>query len=197
MYKYKRNSHYFADHSDLQVCSDAGFLWGDGNVRAYDKPELQVTLAPKDIRFLERMKNRIGYEGPIPLRTRGKYSLNVLSVYDKKIINDLKFFGVVPNKTYNPVIPNLVGEQKLAFIAGLHMADGCLTRERYPRWETCSNKPEILAWARESLCDLAPLNIEKHPTVYRIRACGSRAKAINDLLTSLPIDYMKRKTYAR
>jgi len=127
MTKYSVNPNFFSA-LNAESAFVAGFIAADGNV-CYKNNRLNIKLAVKDLIILQYIKKKLQSTHKIHTYTQAKYTHVQLTIYNKKILEDLKCkFNVKPRKslTYKPL--NL-GSKDLngAFIKGLLLGDGWIT----------------------------------------------------------------------
>lgn len=118
----KYNDLFFENKSD-ELYYFWGFILGDGCL-ATDKKRKWITISlnEKDIEILERFCDwlHIEYDNI----KHYKYNVCRLNIYSDAFKQDLLKFGIVSNKTYNPIIPNIEKEYIIPFLLGLLDADG-------------------------------------------------------------------------
>ncbi len=105
---------------DLSALYWLGFLLADGSVSHKPRWVITVRLARRDLSHLEMLQRFLG--GRI---SHSRKSYPVLMVYSKILVLRLAELGVVPRKTYNPVLPRdeLVCA---ALLREIFDGDGCL-----------------------------------------------------------------------
>lgn len=129
----------------------AGFMAADGNISGR-KYEMKIELSERDLLFLERIKNLLQLEGSVKKRLvknskrngewqdSTNYSLNFSS---QQVVNDLKRFNIVPNKTKIYDFPEWLMTHTLAnhFMRGYMDGDGHLglRDDKKLRWHLAGN----------------------------------------------------------
>lgn len=129
----RRYCHYFFDFNFFEKIDTEekayflGFIYADGCIY---KNTLKISISSKDIDILEKFKTCINSNHPIretfPSTNFGnKTSMISLELTHKKLCDDLKKFGVVPNKTFKIIFPeNLDPKLYNHFIRGYIDGDG-------------------------------------------------------------------------
>lgn len=123
-----------------------GFIAADGNISS-NRNRIKIALAEQDSEILEKIKNEIEIErGILHTETNKGFLISELSWSSKNHKEQLKKYGIVPNKTYHPIlVPSLPFELQLAYIQGYFDGDGCFKDDKnYCRWEVCSYRKENL-----------------------------------------------------
>jgi len=125
---YTRNDNAFSNIT-LEACYWAGFIAADGCL--YNKRELRVCLSNADKGHLEKLRNFIGYTGPL---AQSKITTNLyLVVSSSQIYSDLnKNFNITPRKSLTLLPPiGLTYKQSLAYIIGYIDGDGSIGYNSY------------------------------------------------------------------
>jgi len=194
--EYNKNREYF-DEPNLENCSIAGFIAADGNVY---KNRLTIKLANKDHDFLCKIRDSIGYSGPISVVDRvievkvhpeyqyparvAKYS--ILQVSCPEYIEPLsKNWNIIPNKSLILKCPNIKNyEQCLAYLAGLINGDGSVSLLKSPKSKmgkfldiNITGTKEICEWVK-FMCDLiAPYSSKALSNIF-VSETGKRGSAV-------------------
>lgn len=112
-----------------------GFTLADGSVnQSLHHNQLQFQIQAKDIEILNFIRSCIQPSSSIFQYSRINISgsqSNVVHVVfsSKKILENLAFYGYVPNKTYTELrLPNIPSKFLGDFIRGVFDGDGCITR---------------------------------------------------------------------
>jgi hypothetical protein len=105
-----------------------GWILSDGCI--YNN-RLILNLASKDIEVLYKIKEIFEYEGPIlksVIKNNNKeFYYNSLSIYSKKLTEDLNKYEVVPAKSLILKYPKLVEWRNMRhFVRGYFEGDGCV-----------------------------------------------------------------------
>ena len=146
-------------------CYWAGFIFGDGSINRKSK-RLAVGLSIVDIEHLKKLSYFICGENRVKTYNNNKcngktYQSCHFSIANTNLANNLKTFGIVPNKTYESslILPK---KYQTDFIRGYFDADGCFT----------TNKREIYLYHRICWASYLKENLEiiaKYlPTTYKI-----------------------------
>jgi hypothetical protein len=133
--KYRLNEKFFETPTQWNETQSYifGFILGDGH-NAVKIGTLQISLANKDRLFLEKINHKI-QDKPLTISDKTKYREKYhtktqnqvrMSVYSKKISDDLLSLGVSQNKTIECHFPNFLSPENMRhFVRGLIDADGC------------------------------------------------------------------------
>lgn len=122
---------YFSEINCPEKAYWLGFLFTDGSVDKYKgagRIRLQLQEADKEI--LEKFKKDLNIESAIIYDNRPNKACCSVEFKSDQIFEDLKQYGIVPQKTYKQdrLLYEKIPEQYLlAFILGLFDGDGCLT----------------------------------------------------------------------
>lgn len=137
--KFNINENFFEyQNQNSQSSYTLGLLASDGTV-AQKENMICIELQQKDREVLEQVNLALENERPIKdyVRANG-YKNSKLYFYSKKIKNDLKFYDIIPNKTYlaQDFIKNIKINYFWDFIRGFFDGDGSITSANYSiRWQ--------------------------------------------------------------
>jgi intein/homing endonuclease len=139
---YENNHNLFSEDSE-KVFYLAGFIAADGCIRIaktnkdrnHINYRIVIALSEKDLEFLKTLRNTIGCENPIgfyesKLSQRNKKwndsKIVKLSITSKQMVEDLRRFNVVPNKSLTYDLPEWIIDHPLLnhFIRGYVDGDG-------------------------------------------------------------------------
>ena len=185
-----------------------GFLLADGCVtKETEKGHDRIRLLLKDLDHVRKFKGFLKTDYEVKERRMRKYINYQISVSSRRIANDLKRFGVVPNKTGTVAVPDdnkqiIVNRH---FWRGFTDGDGSVFWRRqhrnpnltYPGFYLCSNSRRILEQFNNFLqyhC-LKGLYIgsRSNRKLLQIQATGAPAKKIVQLLYQDATEYLTRK----
>lgn len=139
--KYNLDFNFFSKDTEYSFYW-AGFIAADGWVRSDSKSGyvLGLELSIKDIEHLKKFKEDIQaeqliktFEKPERYISNNKKTpiskICSLLICSKQIVNNLKRFGIIPNKTYKLNIPDWLKEHDLLhhFLRGYIDGDGCFS----------------------------------------------------------------------
>lgn len=183
-----------------------GFLSADGSIK---NNELSIGLANKDrehlIKFLKFIDSKNSIIDTMSHCTNNNkyYPSSHINIYSIKLINDLKKYNIVSNKSYQNInfLSNIPKEYFDPFIIGYFDGDGWFTfTEKSHGFGFCGNEKTIIA-IRDylfSLYDwnLSILNYSKSKITYYIQ--GQSFKRIQDFINlylsySEDCDLLERK----
>lgn len=163
--KYKINDDY--DFNSPNGAWLLGFLAADGYLPKTKGATNRVTLtlARIDEEILYKIKEELGYEGPIyQFETNNGFPASSLSFTSKKLRKQIENYGIVNNKTFKlkELPKKLSQDYMIDFIRGFFDGDGSIyssARERKVGMSfTCANK--------EFLEDIASFLTEKYGVTY-------------------------------
>lgn len=103
-----------------------GFIFADGNVY---KNRLTIELNDSDATHLEKFKKSICANHPLK-RYRGRNTISI-SINSKQLVNNLKKYGCIPNKTNLGYIDNVPICFYKDFLRGYLDGDGYIDKKRY------------------------------------------------------------------
>lgn len=107
-----------------------GFLFTDGSVDHYKTTgRIRLQLQEKDLEILEKFKEDLGIDSKIIYDVRSNSTCCSVEFVDEQIFNDLRKYGIIPNKTYmiNRIPYDKIPEEYLKnFVLGLFDGDGNL-----------------------------------------------------------------------
>ena len=172
----------------------AGFIAADGSVqyRKYSKI-LKITLALQDKGHLEKIKNMLSSNHPIKEYLVKKSNLvkketksAELQIANSKLVDDLKKFGIVPNKTKTYRMPDWLVNHQLVhhFMRGYFDGDGTvcysgLAKNRKVRqlsWNVLGTEYFVDQYRKilaQSL-QIEELKIIKHKSIFKIATTGNK-----------------------
>lgn len=113
-----------------------GILITDGQVQHPKQSSklCRLDLLEQDKKILEYLKQYLGVSNKIHLydTPNKKNKMARISIYSDKLCENLAHWGVVPNKTFLTVFPNISPSLYRHFIRGCSDGDGCIT---YDCWK--------------------------------------------------------------
>lgn len=153
---------YFEDINTEKKAYFLGLLITDGNIFDNYKtkshpPNINLTLQEQDKYLLESLKNELKIKKEITHDGRGSCQL---AVFSNKMAEDLKVFGIVPNKTFSIHFP-ILKEKRLMphLIRGIIDGDGSISFYSRPNRKVhtkavrlCSANPDFLNAVLDFLC---------------------------------------------
>ena len=136
MRKYTLNEIYFEEINSSEKAYLLGLIYADG---CNYTPTNTITLyfQEQDKHILEDIKKLLHYNAPLKKIKAKKESHStafVLTMYSKKMSEDLSALGVMQNKTFKTTFPNIPKDLFNHFIRGYFDGDGCIiVRKRMER----------------------------------------------------------------
>jgi transposase-like protein len=119
------NENYFEKIDTEQKAYFLGFIFADDNIC---KNQLSIEIHFKDRELLKLFKNELHLKSKISYRKRENTEVCCIRVVSKKICEDLKQYGIVPNKTYiTKHLPKISEEFIPHFLRGLLDGDGWIS----------------------------------------------------------------------
>lgn len=155
---YKLNKDYFEKIDSALKAQIIGFIWADGYI--YENTAvLTIELKYTDIEVLEVIKKELQTEKPIEEtlkkdKRNGKlYKACRLQIHSKKIINDLKKFGIAQGKSLSliPNFLNIPSEYWKYTWLGTFDGDGYILRETSKGPNTiglCGSEETVIAFKK-------------------------------------------------
>lgn len=129
----KMDENYFSKIDSEEKAYILGLLFTDGNVSP-DKnrqPNIRIGLKLSDVNILLRIKEELKLGSSLIYDKRANKESVVLAFRSQRIADDLKKFGIVPNKTYlTSNLPNIENSLLPHFIRGLIDGDGSIFWEK-------------------------------------------------------------------
>lgn len=185
------NENYFSEIDTEEKAYWLGFIAADGNV---SKNRLRINLARKDSEHLYKFRNALQSVSKIKEYTVDLNKINkkwtkhckmcYFVVTSSKMINDLKKYNIIPNKTKYFELPSLLINNKYidSFYRGYFDGDGCI---KYNHKKICidlrGNK-YFLEETHKIICDVVFNETIKHniyfDKTYRISYYGDYAEKI-------------------
>lgn len=195
--KYSFNEDFF---SEITLASSywAGFIAADGCIsdRIGNSKTLTITLSEKDKEHIEKLREIIGYTGPISkriakikkpvLKEYGAYSMSIIS---NSICNALgRVFNIYPRKTYNLFPPDISDYGcKIEFARGLIDGDGNISNKSISLCNTKSICYWLLYLVKSHGIETAviPHKIKRTKSAYVVVFYGNRlSKKVCDFIYS-------------
>lgn len=131
--KYYVEENYFNNQSD-NVFYIIGFTMADGNIEISSeiKQRIRYCIAEKDKEVLEFIAKEISPQSPIRIYNRKNNRIEAnLSLFSNKLCNDIKNFGIIPNKTRKEELINIPEKYKYSYLRGLFDGDGTIGLYNY------------------------------------------------------------------
>ena len=146
------NNNIFNTIQSENVAYWLGFLAADGSVSAQRTTRLYIGLARKDREHLSKFLQFIGSDASITdyeVKCKQKvYPASSISIYSNNICNDLKSYGIIPDKShinYN-FLENIPQEYQFAFICGYFDGDGWFVNtDSTSAFGFCGNQKTMLS----------------------------------------------------
>lgn len=199
---YYCNNRFFKDESPESFYL-AGFIAADGSVqyRKYSKI-LKITLSKKDINHLEKIKKILDSNHPIKeYKVKKSKLVNSenesveIQIANKDIVDDLKKFNIIPNKTKVYEMPEWILSHKFLnhFMRGYFDGDGTITycglakgRKKIQLNFSILGTEKFIKQYREILFKFCKANyakITQHSSIFKINYSGNNlVKNIYDFL---------------
>lgn len=116
--KYKLNDEYFDNIDTQEKAYWLGFILADGNI---SNNSLSIELSKKDRHHLELMLKALDSDSPI--KDTRKNCCRVF-INSKKLVQSLRKYGIVPNKTKTTYFPDIPVDLHRHFVRGILDGDG-------------------------------------------------------------------------
>ena len=163
-----------------------GLLLTDGYISGDKK--IGIDLVDEDcIKFIAQSTGKNTYNTYSPVKTspdsriQPKQNRHRVVLYSKSLVEHLKRFGIVPNKTYTLQPPNLKEEEKKFIpyiVRGLIDGDGCVFQTSYgsPAFYITTKSKDFAEWVKKILEEnlyMKNINIRIVPdNMYRIETAS-------------------------
>lgn len=123
------NENYFEKIDSKEKAYFLGLLFTDGGV-SLDKersPMIQLQLKSSDVDILQKLRTELNVHSSIRYDKRKNKETAILLFRNQKIANDLKQYGIIPNKTYETKhLPQVPNEFESDFLRGCLDGDGSI-----------------------------------------------------------------------
>lgn len=120
---------YFTEWSE-KMAYILGLFVADGCIYIDNEKRYKSFICSKDLDMLEFVKNEIKPEGNI---NHSKDGTSRIWFINKEFVMDLMSMGVLPRKTYDPMLPEIPKEYRKYFLLGYFDGDGSV-------WININNK---------------------------------------------------------
>ena len=126
------NVNYFGEIDSEEKAYWLGFITADGGIV---NSRLTIQLSSIDRTHVEKLANQLDTNQPIFDRScerKGKFhKVSYLCVSSKLIVEDLKKYGLTPNKSTREIYYNCSEELQRHYLRGLFDGDGCIRKIKY------------------------------------------------------------------
>lgn len=119
---YALNEKFFSDWSS-EMAYVLGYIYADGYV---GRDEAKIRIASHDLDMLEKIKDVMGYGGPILNGSNQNGTWYELNIRRLALYHDLRGLGVFPNKSLTMRFPDVPSHYLPDFIRGYFDGDGCI-----------------------------------------------------------------------
>lgn len=129
--KYSVDDTYFSNIDDQNKAYILGLIYADGNV---SDSNFSISLQERDMHILDSIRVLMGSTNPLKYINQKKKSETFqnqykLSIYNKKIVQDLNNYGVMKNKSLKIKFPKFLSDELFPhFLRGLFDGDGLLIK---------------------------------------------------------------------
>jgi acylphosphatase len=174
--RYSLDESFFDEIDTEEKAYFLGLMGSDGNV-AKDRPVFEIGLSGEDKILVERFKNAIKYTGPIsPHKTYRQISWR-MTVYSKKMTDDLIKHGIVPNKSIIYELNQEISNHLIRhYIRGMFDGDGSVRYRPDGQFEASliSSKPFIKKFMEliKNTLNLEP-HVEEKKNTLNLKLGGS------------------------
>ena len=132
--KIKLNEDYFETIDTSQKAYFLGLIASDGCVyipKGNKQAIISITLLEEDEYILDFLYNELNADKhPIHTKNNNGKTYSQLQISSNKIANDLKYYGIIPNKTYEGVnIRNIPEKYYCSFLLGYFDGDGSINTD--------------------------------------------------------------------
>lgn len=130
--KYTINNVYFEKINSIDKAYFLGLIYADGSIH-YKKAEMKLPLQEKDKIILDKFNYYINSNKPLRInkaKIKNRSNMYSFVIENRKIIEDLKKLGVLPNKESNIKFPYFLKEKYIShFIRGFFDGDGSIYKQ--------------------------------------------------------------------
>ncbi len=147
--KYRVVEDFFKDIDSEEKSYWLGFLMADGSIS--ERNEINLKLSWKDRFHIEKYRKCLGSNHPIRslttfLPATGRhYRMATMTIISFEMVNDLKKWGIVPNKTLMESFPCIDGRFASHFIRGVFDGDGSIGKShKRPHFNIAGNERFLL-----------------------------------------------------
>lgn len=191
--KHQLDFNYFKTWSS-EMAYIVGFIGADGSIS--DGHRMRISLQYQDGHFLEEIKKRLNYTGPInypKAKIKGKeYDTSELSITSKALCESLIEIGITPRKSHTISMSLIPEEYRLDFIRGYFDGNGSIGEQWTKRSKTPVMRTRFFTGsetlAKEIIDELEKLGVkrvnyhkEKNKNMYSILYSQNASKKIYEL----------------
>jgi hypothetical protein len=186
---YEIDETYFHEINSHEKAAILGFFFADG---CNMSPKFRIGIHKKDIDFLQKVSNilqpnkpnsiRFTYNGSYSHTNRQDKDIAYLTLYSKKICQDLDKIGCNPRKSLTAIFPNITPEFYSSFLCGYNDGDGHITfsikrgenKRSYATGFICSKNFAIEA--QKIIIKYTKINcqISQQGKIYHLRIGGNK-----------------------
>lgn len=200
--KYCCNNNYFDLLDAPEKVYWLGFIFADGCIY---KDRLIIKLSVRDIEHLHMFKQSIGANHPIHIRIENHgFKKNteycIITIFSDNIIQQLKRYGVLYNKSQKNIIPkNIPTEYLQDFIRGYVDGDGSFYHSNHGTQKIFSvlGSIKLLKFIQSTLiknCSLSKVKMRKRTGCYELVYGGNKqVQRIADWLYTTSTIHLERK----
>jgi len=118
------NTEYFR-HWSYNMAYILGFIVADGCV--VSNGSYRLIVVSKDVDVLEFIKEEMDHPYEVAASKDGTHRITICR---KDVVMDLMAHGILPRKTWNPVVPDVPEDYRISFLHGLFDGDGSVWMTR-------------------------------------------------------------------
>lgn len=160
-----------------------GFLYADGSIDK-EKRTLSITQMSKGIDILEKFCKFLGLPIELIKSRKARSDEYYIAISSVVLCEDLVSHGIIPNKTYLGVLPEVSKKLMKDFVRGLWDGDGAMKENRCIQLTGSKDTTEkVLNWFIDQGIDSAGVKIYSYkPTTYQLII---NRYAVGDIVTKL------------
>lgn len=199
-------NYQFFDNWSVEMAYVLGFVTADGNSH---HNRLKIAIKADDVEILEYIKEKMEFTGPIHSRqrknpTKGKTEVlhqKSLTLDSYKVMNKIKEYGIIPNKTGKEILPDIPDEYFYDYVRGFFDGDGSVWFKYHKGIRhintsfSCANK-KFLEDLQNRIGGFGSISTTKKQTCHVLHIAHYNSVTLGQKMYSNPDCFaLKRKRY--
>lgn len=159
---YSVDHNYFSNIDSMEKAYYLGFFAADGTVNKKNN-SLKISLSYVDFDHLEKIRVALGIESTVKhYITNNGFDIAELRWSSRKMKDDLKYYSIIPNKTYIGItLKNVPKQYRLAYFLGYYDGDGSFSNGKI---KVCSHTNNILEEFKSLIIE--QIDYDTKPKIY-------------------------------